>query len=146
MTGDRDLSQVDYLDVLQKEYFLNLLKSKIYIKLNDRLYYKKVMSFKMEKILNISEKNFLPNIFSDELLFKKYRATVFPKQGLPEVRLSKKEIDQYYSTGSDVRVDTDEGVFVGKILSFDGSYVRVKFRGEDAVRPFSFKVVTRVFY
>ncbi len=146
MSGDRDLSQIDYLDILQQEYFLNMLKSKIYLKFNDRLYYKKVMSYKKEKILNLSEKNFLPNIFSDESLFKKYRANIFPKQGLPNVRLNRKEIDQYYSTGSDVRIDTEEAILIGKIQSFDGSYVRVKLKGEDSIRPFSFKVVTRIFY
>lgn len=147
MSGDRHLSQIDYLDILQWEYFVNMFKSKIYTKLNDRNFYKKVMSHKKDKILDLSRKNYLPNVFDDKELFEKYRALIFPKQGITSsMKLTDEEIAYYYSKDSDVRINQDDSVLLGKISSSEGSHVKVKIRGTDEIKPFLKTAVTRIFY
>lgn len=143
----RFLSPIEFLDVLQTEYYVNYLKFRIYPKLNDRAYYKRVMGYKKEKIENITSRNELPSIFTDDAIDKQFRDKVFPKIGPPIQILEGKELGYYYYPGTDVRINTEEGQFIGKVEEFDldNSLVTVVLKGELVMKRFKMQAVTRIF-
>lgn len=68
----RNISTLQYFNVLQMEYILYEIRSKIYPYNKDREKFKGVMEFKKKKIFDISIKNSLKNIFSDSLLLSEF--------------------------------------------------------------------------
>lgn len=143
----RHLSPIDYLDALQVEYFVNMLKFYIYYAPNDRRYYKRVMGHKRYKIEHIADDNHIPCIFDDDDLYDEYKKKVFPEQGLPTVLLTPDEVDYYFCVGTDVKVNAEEKVLLGKIVSVNGerTIITVKIKGESEARPFPQRAITRVF-
>lgn len=115
---DRHQSKLDYLDSLQKEYFVNDIKSKIYPKANDRNYYKKVKGYKKDKILNLAfNMGGVVNIFDDEEEFERYKSSIYPKDNLPQFELTDIELDYYYSENSEIKVDSDNKYKIGILIS-----------------------------
>ena len=96
---DRDIPIYDFLEILQKEYFYYEYRTKIYPIKEDRENFKKVMEFKKAKILDISNKNGLNNIFNNEEKLIKIRESFFDENGIP-VRLAKRDWYFYYKIGS----------------------------------------------
>jgi len=145
---DRELSKADFLDILQKEYFVNEIKYKIYNHKLDRNHYKKVMGYKQEKIENISKVlGGVSTIFNDDETHEQYRSEVYPKMGLPNFDLSPLDYEKYYAEDTDVIVNIeDEKRKIGKLLSvnFDKNIGVVKLRGSADETPYSLKFITRV--
>ncbi len=146
MKKDRDLSPLEFYDILQREYFENLLRSKIYPKRKDKTYYKKVMKFKKEKILDISAKNGLPNVFHDQDIEATFRGLIFPSQGLPPINLTEDDIANYYSVGSDVRINTGVDIELGRITGISPNFeiISVKLKNDSKIKDFTFKHITRI--
>lgn len=144
---DRNQSPLEYLDALQIEYFQNYLRNRIYPKINDRNFYKKVMGLKQVKIEDISSRNGLPNIFTDKTIHEEYRLKVMPKSSIPPCINTLKELQLYYHPGSDVKVLVEEGVLLGKIEEFlyRENVVRVDVRGGVGVKNYMKENVTRIF-
>ena len=97
---DRDISILEYFNVLQSEYIYFELRSKIYPSSKDKLYFRKVMEFKESKINDISQKNNLISIFDSEHKLNDFRTNFFNEFGNPK-RLGKRDWYFYYKIDSD---------------------------------------------
>lgn len=127
-TKNRDLSTYELFVVLQEEYYLAYLRHRIYPSVKTKVYYEKIKGYKRDKIEDIAVKNGLPSIFSDKDEDLKVRQRVLGTTGFPEIRYrddtdrDEKEFTDktnYYLPGSEVRVDSDDGVFVGTVVKFN---------------------------
>jgi len=124
---NRNLSIPEFLENLQKEYFLAVLRSKIYPSIKKKNYYKKLIGYKEEKILNISKKYHLPCIFDEKGIFNKYKIMIFGEtfpnffykgdQEKNDLELSD-EIN-YYLKDSNVRVVHEDSSELGVILRYN---------------------------
>ena len=151
MEGVRNIAIIEYLERLQLEYFVSELRSKIYPRVRDKKYYRRVMDGKREKIEDISEKNGIPNIFNSKKIQKQFRSNVYLPEGLPcfhyfneEKRrgLEEPDFSNYYQIGSDVKIKTAEGIELGKIKSVAETSIEVQLT--DSVEVREFNQVTRI--
>ena len=111
---DRHISILDYFNVLQSEYLLYELRSKIYPSSEDKVKFKEVLFFKKQKIEDISSKNDLVSIFETDEFRKEKLNELFGGNCVPSV-FSKRDTYFYYSIGSDFSF---KGVGV-KLYSYD---------------------------
>lgn len=152
----RDLSIYNYLEMLQKEYFIAYLRHKIYHNEADKKYWARVMGFKKDRIRNLSFRNGLPTIFSDSKMhFDLYKQTVLTK-GLPNflyvdennrLDLERRDILSYYSRGNECKVYIGDGEFkigVIKYCQVDDRTVSVQF-SDESISIFKFNEVNRIF-
>lgn len=108
------------------------------------------MNAKAKHIRDISERNSLPNIFNDDIVREKYKSKVYPISGFPNFHYGSMRSDQreefvekdrnyYYKSGSEVRVDTESGPTIGKILRtiFESEKVVVAIEGEESTHCIS---------
>ncbi len=155
MEKTRDISIIQFFEVLQKEYIVAELRKKIYPKLNDKNYYSRLMSQKKVKIEDISSRNNLPNIFNDEYTKREYYSMVYNTQGIPTFiyrddaerrKLQGKDFEYYYSLNADVKVVTQTQTVVGKIddTDLEANVVYVKIKGSKQTVPCHTSNVTRI--
>lgn len=97
----KKLSLAEYFVVVQKEYLISEFKRKIYSCMNDKRYYSKVMSYKEEKIADISSRNNLKNIFNDKQTLKSIKSELFDCNGQPLFYLNEDDLNAYYTIGVD---------------------------------------------
>lgn len=163
----RHLSFTEYLDQLQKEYIVAELRKKIYRNEGDKKYYEHVMVGKKEKIISVSDRNSLPNIFTDESLKKNFYSEVygnrFPNIEYPDYikrfsyvkdgkthYVSRYDMDvyYYYSRGEEVKVfvNNDDQFVIGMITSvlYDKKISFVKIKGEQEPKPFPLSIIVRI--
>lgn len=145
---DRHLSKSDFLHKLQIEFYINEVRSKFYTHYKDREYYNKVMEFKKEKIIGLSEKlNGVVNIFNDIETANYYKKLVYPIKGLPQFPLSEEELEKYYSIDSEVIVSLEDGKKVtGKLIFplIDKNVANVKIRGEKTEQLIHLSNIARI--
>jgi hypothetical protein len=150
----RHLSILDFFENLQVEYIVADLRHKIYPKLKDKAYWNRVKDGKKATIEKLAEKNSLPSIFTDEAMLRTFEKKVYRDVSYPlfTYRDENHKLEQefydlkyYYNKGSDVRVDVDGDVLIGKIseeyIPF-GTKLSVTING--AINKYSIKVVTRI--
>lgn len=123
----RNQSALEYFESIQIEYICAELRSKIYSKAKDKEYWKKVCLGKKQKIEDFVDRNHLPSIFTDSDLNTFLNSKVYLLNRTPnfvyrdeEQKESQHHLDliYYYSKDSDVRIHTDDEVFVGKVVSY----------------------------
>ena len=124
---NRDQSILEFFDALQKEYLVAQIRSKIYPKAKDRRYYKnRVMEGKRRSIMQISERNNIPSIFTSTTTLDMISGIVTPEWGLPlftykndETKEWMENLDRcnYFSPNSEVAIQTSEGVDIGTIIN-----------------------------
>lgn len=121
---DRNQSLLDFYNSLQKEYIVAELRSKIYPKSKDKKYYRRVMEGKKETIVQISERNHLPNIFSSADLKESIYNEVSPDWGIPNFTYRNKDTElwmqrndklNYYGVGSDFAIRVGDDVVIGRV-------------------------------
>ena len=122
----RRLSTFEFFTIIQLEYIVAVLRSKIYVKVKDRVFWKKVAAGKYQTILEIAERNSLPSIFTDSDLSADLNRRVY-RVGYPqfvykneEQKLSLEYTDSlyYYAKNSDVRFELNGEVVVAKVVSY----------------------------
>jgi hypothetical protein len=139
---NRDIPITEYLDILQHEYIIAGLRHKIYPKISDRAFWEKVMNGKKKKIEDICFRNKIDSIFTSEEELRRIYGLVYNESGLPnflykddEQRfgiegypgLEETDIENYYSLGSDVRIDEpDEERILGKITGYTKNRKQIK--------------------
>ena len=141
---NRNISILEFLKNLQYEYIIAELRHKIYPKKKDKDYYFKLMEFKKKKILDISIRNKLPNIFNDEIVKQGYYDTVYPEIGCPNfiyptedfrLEFEKQDAIYYYTENTDFRIEKDNKILTGilkklmtkiAILIVDGKEISVE--------------------
>jgi hypothetical protein len=122
----RDLTTLEYLKILQHEWWICNLRRKIYPTMSDKRYFDKVANLKRDRIKEIADLNQIPCIFSDHQMMRELNKSFMKFGGMP-VFDGIKEIDiiNYYLPGNDVRcfygfdVDNKPKIKIGKIKSFN---------------------------
>ena len=107
------------------------------------------MEKKKEKIVSISEELQIESIFSDEVIRKQVRDSVYPKIGevLPNFDLTDEEIKLYYAEGSQVKVSVEKGgYFLGDIenVNFPKNILSIRNRSSNEVTDVSIVKVMRL--
>lgn len=143
----RNLNNYEYLQVLQKEYIVAEIRSKIYIKPKDKEYWRRVKFGKKAKIEDISTKNHLPNIFNDNDVQKDIEREVYGSGPLPNFIYSSNEnkqeleyldLQNYFNKNTTVKVlDYYGEEVVGEIVEYKPffSSVKVSIHKEDQQHP-----------
>jgi len=114
MKKSRDISILDFLENLQLEYLLYELRSKIYLKKDNKQKYKEIMQFKEDKIFDICSKNNLRNIFNDGEILQEIESKFYNEFGNPK-EMTNRDKYFYYLIGSDFSYN-GQGV---KLLSYN---------------------------
>jgi len=146
----RHLNILDFLDRLQIEYYQADFRRSIHHSPKNKAYWKRVMDGKREKIIDISRRSDLSNIFDDSNEAADYRSRVFPsaKSIAFKFELSEEEVKLYYAPGSPVKVEVEPGKFLtGKIVEvyFDNALASVRLRGRSEASKHLFSKFFRVF-
>jgi len=148
ITKTKNLSPLEFLDVLQQEYYISEIRAKISVSIKDKEFYRKLMGYKKEKIENIAMRNQIDSIFSSEEIRNEYIKKIYPlaKGGLPQFELTEKDIKNYYIEGSDVRFLIDNKKFVGKIetVNFEKNFAFLKVKGKKEKRVIKLHELTRI--
>ena len=142
----RDISIVEYLECLISEYFQADMRAHVYRKRSDKSYWSRTASHKQEKILDITSRNRIPNIFDEQSVYEKYYNKYYSTTELPTIFENDKDIQMYYSEGSDVTVHDADKILVGKILTVDliNSNVEVNLFDDNSVHTYTFAQVRRI--
>lgn len=161
----RHLAPFVYFEIIQKEYVICELRSKIFPRRNkerhvfrDREYYKNVMKGKKEKIEDFGMRNRMPTIFDNEKVRLQITEELIPVRGLPEFiyrddeeRRKLRPLDKkfYYSKSSSVKVFYNVGdndFEVGEIKSYDAenNIVKVRIRNTGEIKTVSCDNVCRI--
>lgn len=138
---DRNLTTFQFFEQLQLEYIVAELRGKIYPKVKDKEYWRKIMKFKREKIEDISFKNALPSIFSDPKYKIDMYLKIYKERGLPtflyrneKQRISLEEQDKinYFLSTSEVKVFRDNKISIGYIkqVNLEADLVEVEVSNE----------------
>ena len=154
----RHLPLYDFLEVLQKEYLQAELRKKIYRKDKDKKFYQRVMDKKRVKIDDLATRNKFSSIFTSDEKMSELKNNLynngdsypdfFYKNDIERLELEFKDFINYYSRGSEVRVDIEGGdQKVGKIniAPQKGSKsASIKFRGEELPTIVAIEYVIRI--
>lgn len=125
---DRNLSTIDYLEILQMEYIVAELRYKIYKNAKDKAFYLKVMNGKKFKIEDINKRNSLPTIFNDDVVKEKYYKQIYLNSGFPKfmyvsekhrLDYQTKDFDYYYTLNCDFKISLNNTVTIGKLKSIN---------------------------
>lgn len=143
--SSRNLSVYEYYQVLQLEWIVADLRSKIYPDIRDKNYWNKVKEGKRRVIESIAEKNSLPTIFVDDEMNRVFCHKIFGDKGLPNFqykdeanRQHQQPLDTlyYYNKGADVRFTYYEEIKVGKIENFSlykSSSITIKLETDELI-------------
>ena len=123
----RNISILDYLNTLQKEFFCAELRYKIYTQQADKDYWRTIMTHKQNKIEDIALRNKLKSIFTDKREYLKIFEEVLCF-GVPnftyrdyyqQTKLQKRDMYFYFQPGSDVKYINESGdECLGKIKKY----------------------------
>lgn len=150
----RQLSFIEFFKNLQREYIIAELRYKIYPKAKDKDYYKnREMAGKKATIENISIRNNLKSIFSDDNLYRQYHNEMINEWGLPNFlyrdaadreRRRHQDIINYFYKGSVVSVlNADGSIDRGIIVITDINKQIVVVTIDDKNISYPFNKVTR---
>lgn len=101
---DRHISILDYYTILQLEYLLYELRSKIYPASEDKAKFKQILLFKKEKIDDIARKNHLDSMFDSKEYKEELYEKLFDGQSTPK-EFNGRDKYFYYFIGSDFSFD-----------------------------------------
>lgn len=150
---DRDLSILEYLEVLQREWWVCNLRRKIYPDLKSKNNFNRIANLKRDRIKEIAERNDIPSIFSSREEMKKLNKEFMREGGFPIFPgLTEEDICNYYLPQNDARIFLGFGenkqpiVKIGKIVSFDQVNRKVTVTFEDSeIVEFPITKVSRIF-
>lgn len=151
----RDISLVKFLEVLQLEYISAELRKKIYRSVKDKAFWEKVMNVKKEKIIDISLRNSLQNIFNNPVIKNKLYPSIILEKGIPEFiyrneehKLIQRRLDilNYYSRNSEVKIHEENIVRIGiiKNVNIEAELIEVELDPKLPTQLFSISNVTRI--
>ena len=115
---NRELSAAEYFLQVQKEYLIAQFRSKIYFNPKDKRYWKRVMSFKAEKIEQIANRNRLHSILNSEDKMKEFNARLFDENGKPKFELTPEDVRNYYTAGNEFSYNGE--IYVLDSVTSDG--------------------------
>jgi hypothetical protein len=151
----RHQSHLEFFNALQIEFLQAEIRHKIYPRLKDKDYWKRVMDGKRKTIDEFSERNKIPSIFTDEAMRREFESKVYRDQSYPLFTYKNEQNKQeqefydlryYYYPGSEVRVlvlgETKIGKVTKEFIPYQHSYIMVTIDGVEDKYPVS--NVTRI--
>lgn len=149
----RHQSTFEYFEILQLEWFSADLRAKIYPRIKDKNFWKKVREGKEITIQDIATRNSLPSIFDDDQLEQALRKKVYRDESYPNFiyknadhQLTQEYYDllYYYNQGAEVRFEVYGEMMVGKVKDYKpfSKNLTVIFEGKEEILPIS--KVTRI--
>jgi hypothetical protein len=123
----RNQSTYEFFETLQVEYLNAELRVKIYPKLKDKEYWKKVCEGKKATILDIANRNRLPTVFDDDQLEQALKQRIYRNESYPifvyrnEDHKNNQEyydLLYYYNKGAEVRFEYFGEVKVGRVKDY----------------------------
>jgi hypothetical protein len=122
------------------------LRRKIYTKKTDKEYWGKVCEWKEEKIRDITERNYMPNIFDDKELRKEYNNKYYPSTQVPLLLACKKDLVYYFNPKAEVLVHNGIGIRQGTIVDadFDTNRAEVNMADTQSIENHPLTIVRRV--
>lgn len=142
--GVRGGQKIDeYLLSLQKEYICLGIRQKIYQMEDDKAYFDGLIAKKREKIISVSKKYGIGNIFSNPYEYRKLYEEIVPDFGFPElvyniVHVEEKQLTFPYK-GTVVTCETPDSYLIGvsKKVDFPKDTVLIKLaNGSETECPF----------
>lgn len=123
-----------FIQILEEEYIQALIRSKIYPKKKDRLFWEDVSEGKREKLSRLYERNGLASIFEDEFRFKLAKDRVWPGTGLPKFTYK----DDYQRLGNGYypgleELDERHYFCVDTDVQYKGEVYTIKLADKDSV-------------
>jgi len=97
----RELSTAEYFTQVQKEYLIAWFRSKIYFNPKNKRYWRKVMSFKAEKIEQIAKRNNLNSILNSEKKMSEFQESLFDSNGKPKFEMNQEDLRNYFTIGNE---------------------------------------------
>lgn len=152
----RELSVFSLFEILQEEYIVCELRTKIYPFQKHKEYWLGVMDKKKEKIIDIAKRNSLPCIFDDKRIKQDFEKRIIPDIGFPKflyrnenqrLMQEKWDIHNYYAVNSEVKVLDENGkVIVGVIkqVSLNEKRIKIKIHNSENETQFDLETVTRI--
>jgi len=153
----RNQTLTDYLECLELEYLMCILRSKFYLSDKDKRFYLKTAKLKESKINDIAKKaDVRSTIFTDLQFRQNLLQTITGQGGFPEFiyrnensrkELSRKDFRYYYQEGAEVSVLLGEAhSSLGVVVSSNqqSMTVSVKLRGESRAAIYTTSHVTRL--
>lgn len=152
MKTKENLSTLQYLEKLNTEWWINNFRRKIYPKIKDKEYYKRVCDLKKNRIIEISERNSITNMFEDTVKMEAINARFKVEGGIPLFEgLTNLDLINYYLPGNDCRVHLGNAggkpiIFFGKIKNFykESNSVQVLIEGDLTSKTFLINKVSRI--
>lgn len=134
----QEISPQKLFDVLQKEYLICILRSKIYPIKKHSEYWAKLAQQKKEKICHLKNRYTLVSIFDDQYILRMYERNVYNEYGMPNFYYPNDklrdnqaywDIKNYFSLGSKVKfinekMQSTEGIIRG--CSFEDKTVDIE--------------------
>jgi hypothetical protein len=115
----RDLSPIEYLEILIVEYFQSITKSKIHHSPKNKRYYESVTQHKENTIKDLCDKKGLPCLFDNPDDLKKNKKLFFEKFGIEHFNFNQNEKILYFSPKNDFLCKKINGVKIVKSKSFN---------------------------
>lgn len=153
ITKNRHLPLYEYLEILQIEYLSYQLRSKVYPIEQHRNYWRGAMEKKKKTILEISDRNKIGNIFNDRQMEEQIREK-FYEFGVPNFQYRNEDFRDrweywdrfnYYLKGSEVRVESESGTSIGRIVDYTVGHSYIYVMIEGIPTKFSITQVYRIF-
>jgi hypothetical protein len=123
----RSLTVYQFFQMLQVEWLVADLRSRIYPKAKDKEYWNKVKEGKKKKIEGIADKNHLPTIFTDEEMKRIFELKIYNDKGIANFHYKDEaqreaqeplDLTYYYSKGTEVRFDIFGEQKIGIVKSY----------------------------
>lgn len=155
----RNIGIYQFFEILQLEAIVADLRSKIYPRIKDKNYWRKVYEYKKGTTFDIAERNKvegieLPTIFTDDEMLQEYKNRIFGSGGYPHFMYKDKEQElsqsyydsqNYYAKDSDVICKDNDGVVkIGKVKYYQPNSKKVKVTLDNKVVELDINRVTRI--
>lgn len=114
----RDLSVAEYFLQIQKEYLIADFRRRVYYSPKDKAYWTKVCGYKEARINSIAQRNNLNSILNSEEKLESLRIELFDHNGKPKFNMTKEDIKNYYSNGSEFSYQGE--IYILDQLNTDG--------------------------
>lgn len=126
---DRNISNYDFLQALQKEYVCLEIRSKIYTYPKNKEYFKRLMTKKAEAIIVLANRNSLKNILEHRDQYIKVWKSIVPEYGYPNFIYNIKQTSERDATypfiGTVVKTNNIIGVCKGFVGLAFSSYLKI---------------------
>lgn len=150
----RNIPLSELYQLLQLEYISYFVRSKIYCR-DFAENYAKICLRKRAKIENISQRNNLPSIFTDEVMKEKYISKFLNSSGIPNFTYKDQDIRNkmqrwdrhyYFNVGSSISMSReDESVFLGVVTFNDKDDCIVKVKDDNnEIQEFHYNLISRI--